>query len=156
MNYNRVVSIGFQSVTMALIDDPVVELTIPASTFGRILRVEIGPHEGATLPTPTPFAFYTATAIGTGGTALTTEEIVNGSGTIATSAIRNLTAASATGYREYQRPAINWSVGHLYLPVPEEIYDLKGGGQDFFGFLFTTAPSATPTFSGQIIVGEID
>ncbi len=153
--YDRIVSIGFQSVTMALIDDPIVEITVPANGFADIIRVEIGPHEGATPPNPTPFAFYTATAIGAGGTALTTEELVRGDGTVITSGIRNLTAASGTGYREYHRPAINWSVGHLYLPVPAEMYRIRGGGQDFFGFLFTTAPSATPTLSGQIIVGEV-
>ncbi len=153
--YDRIVSIGVQSQTEADADDPLIEITVPGNGFADILRVEIGPHEGATAPDPTPYAFYTATAIGSGGTAITTEAIIRGDGTIITSGIRNLTAASGTGFREYERPAIQWSVGHLYLPIPAEMFRIRGGGQDFFGFLFATAPSAAPTYSAQIVVGEV-
>ncbi len=153
--YDRVVSIAVSSQAEADTLDPIIELSVPANGFVDILRVEVGPHEGATAPNPTPWAFYTATAAGTGGTALTSEAIVRGDGTILTSGTRNLTAASATGYLQYDNPAINWTVGHLYLPIPAEMFRVVGGGQDFFGFLFTTAPSAAPTLSSKIIVGEV-
>ena len=154
MNYERVVAASMESIAVSTIDDPMVELTIPANVFAEILRIEIGPGEQATLPTPTPYAFYTATAAGTGGSAVT-EVIQQGSGTIQSSVLRNLTAASATGFREFPQGAVPWEVGALYLPIPDERFQLRGSGQDFFGVLFTTAPSAAVTFTLGIVWGEI-
>lgn len=154
MNYDRVVHSAMESIAVSTIDDPMIELTIPANVFAEVLRIEIGPGEQAALPTPTPYAFYTATAAGTAGTT-TTEVIQQGAGTIQGSVLRNLTAASATGFREFPQGAVPWEVGTQYLPVPQELFQLRGGGQDFFGVLFTTAPSAAVTFTMQIVWGEI-
>lgn len=155
MQYERVVSAANESVaTIAAADDPILELSIPANVVAEILRVEIGPHEGATAPNPTPWAMYTATAAGTGGSAVT-ETIQRGSGTIQGSVLKTLSALPGSGLREMPQGAINWSVGALYLPVPEERIIVMGGGQDFFGFHFLSAPSATPTFTAHIVWGEV-
>jgi hypothetical protein len=155
MEYDRTVSAANESVaTIAAADDSILELSIPANVTAEILRVEIGPHEGATPPNPTPWAMYTATAAGTGGAAVT-ETLQSGSGTIQGSVLKTLTAIPVTGLREMPQGAIAWEVGVIYVPVPEERIKVVGGGQDFFGFHFLAAPSATPTFTAHIVWGEI-
>jgi hypothetical protein len=155
MNYDRVVGASVEGVTVSLIDDPVMELRIPANGYAEIIRVEIGVAEGADpLAESQELAFFTATGDGTGGSANTTEAIIRGSGTILGSVQQEETAAGA-GLVEHIQPGFHWSIGHLYLPVPEERYQLVSGGQDHFGFYFPTAPDAATTFSARIVWGEV-
>ena len=155
MNYDRVVAASAEGVTVSLIDDPVIELRIPANGYAEIIRVEIGVAEGAA-PTDEvqELAFFTATGDGTGGSANTTAAIVIGSGTILGTVQQEETAVG-TGVVEFVRPGFHWQNGSLYLPVPEERYQLVSGGQDHFGFYFPTAPQAATTFSAQIVWGEV-
>ena len=154
MIYDRVVGASVEAVTVSLVDDPVMELSI-GSGIADIIRVEIGVAEGADpLAETQELAFYTATGAGTGGSANTTEAIVNGAGTILGSVQQELTAAGA-GLVEHVQPGFHWSVGHLYLPVPEERYRIDAGAQDHFGFYFPTAPDAAVTFSARIVWGEL-
>ncbi len=153
MQYDRVVEAAIQSSAEPDFDDPLLELTAPANTFIDILEVTIGAHEGATPPNPTPYAFYTATAAGTGGAAVT-EVLVRGKGGIQGSVLSGLTAASGTGFREFPQGAISWEIGVNHLWVPEARFEVIGGGQDFFGIVYLAAPSATPTSTVKITWGE--
>jgi hypothetical protein len=143
-----------ESIAVSLADDPVLEVVMSANTVGELIRIEIGAAEGADpLAETQELALYSATAGGTGGTALT-ERIVRGSGTISGAASRNHTAPGA-GLVEWYHTGFNWQVGWLYLPVPEERYVSVAGQQDAFGFYFPTAPDAATTFSATIVWGEI-
>ncbi len=153
MQYDRIVEAAVQSLAEADADDPLLELTAPANTFLDILEITIGPHEGATAPDPTPYAFYTATAAGTGGGAVV-EVLVRGKGTIQGVALSGLTAASGTGFREFPQGAIAWEIGVNHLWIPEGRFEVIGGGQDFFGIVYLAAPSATPTSTVKITWGE--
>ena len=154
MNYDRVVAASMESIAVSLIDDPIIELVMPANSYAEIIRVEIGVGEGATpVDEAQEFALYTATAAGTGGTALT-EHILNGEGTIVGAATRNRTAPGA-GLLEVYHTGFHWQNGWLYLPVPEERIAIKAGAQDVFGFYFPTAPQAATTFSATLVWGEV-
>ncbi len=142
-----------ESQAVSTADDPMLELTMVGVVNGEILRVTIGAAEQATPPTPTPYAFYTATAAGTGGTAVT-ENIVAGPGTIQASVLRNLTALPVTGLREFAQGAVVWETGELWLPTPEERFEIHAGRQDFFGLHFLTAPSVAVTFTCSIVWAE--
>ena len=143
-----------ESQAVSTADDPVMELQMPANSYAEIIRVEIGAAEGTDpVAEVQEIVMYSATAAGTGGTALT-ETLVRGEGTISGAALRNLTAAGA-GLVEWYFTAFHWQNGWLYLPVPEERYQVKAGGQDNFGFYFPTAPDAATTFSATVVWGEI-
>ncbi len=153
MNYDRIVEVAIASQAEAAADDPLLEITAPANVFLDILEVTIGPHEGATAPNPTPYAFYTATAAGTGG-ATVVEVAVRGKGAIQGVALSGLTAPSATGYREFPQGAVAWEIGVNHLWIPEARFEVIGGGQDFFGIVYLAAPSAAPTSTVKITWGE--
>lgn len=154
MNYDRVVSATMESQAVSLVDDPVIEVVIPANAMAELIRIEIGVGEGATPVDETqPVVIYSATSAGTGGTALT-EYVIRGGGTVLGAATRNLTAPGA-GVLEWYFSGFHWQNGWLYLPVPEERYVSKAGSQDVFGFYFPTAPQAATTFSATIIWGEV-
>ncbi len=153
MQYDRVVEAAIQSSAEAGADNPLLEINAPTAAYIDILEITIGPHEGATAPDPTPYAFYTATAAGTGGAAVT-EVLVRGKGTIQGSALSGLTAASGTGFREFPQGAIPWEVGVNHLWIPEARFEVIGAGQDFFGIVYLGAPSATPTSTIKITWGE--
>ncbi len=153
MQYDVVVEAAIASQAEAAADDPLLEITAPDGTLIDILEVTIGPHEGATAPNPTPYAFYTATAAGTGG-ATVVEVAVRGKGTIRGVALSGLTAPSATGYREFPQGGVPWEVGVNHLWVPEARFEVIGGGQDFFGIVYLAAPSAAPTSTVKITWGE--
>ena len=154
MQYTRVVSAVMESQAVSLVDDPVIEVVMPASSSAELIRIEIGVGEGAApIDEAQPVAIYSATAAGTGGSALT-EHILSGSGTILGAATRNLTAPGA-GVLEWYVSGFHWLNGWLYLPVPEERYTSVAAGQDVFGFYFPTAPQAATTFSATIVWGEV-
>jgi len=153
MQYDRIVEAAIESQAETVFDDPLLEITAAANVFIDILEITIGPHEGATAPNPTPYAFYTATAAGTGGAAVT-EVLVRGKGTIGGVALSGLTAPSATGYREFPQGAIPWEIGVNHLWIPEARFEVIGGGQDFFGIVYLANPSATPTSTVKITWGE--
>ena len=153
MQYDVIVEAAIESQTEAALDDPLLEVTAAAGTLIDILEVTIGPHEGATPPDPTPYAFYTATAAGTGG-ATVVEVAVRGKGTIRGVALSGLTAPSATGFREFPQGAIPWEIGVNHLWIPEARFEVIGGGQDFFGIVYLANPSATPTSTVKITWGE--
>ena len=153
MQYDLIVEAATESGAETGLDDPILELNVPSNTIIDILEVTIGPHEGATPPTPTPYAFFTASAGGTGGNPVT-EVIVRGKGTIRTVVQKHLTAPSATGYREFPQGAIPWEIGVNHLWVPEARFEVIGGGQDFFGIVYLANPSATPTSTVKITWGE--
>ncbi len=153
MQYDRIVEAAIASQAEAAADDPILEITAPANVFLDILEVTIGPHEGATPPNPTPYAFYTATAAGAGG-ATVVEVLVRGKGTIQGVALSGLTAASGTGFREFPQGAIAWEMGVNHLWIPEARFEVIGGGQDFFGIMYLGTPSAAPTSTMKITWGE--
>ncbi len=153
MQYDRIVEAAIESRAESGLDNPLLEITAPANSFLDILEITIGPHEGATAPDPTPYAFYTATAAGAGGAAVT-EALVRGKGTIQGVALSALTAPSATGFREFPQGAIAWEIGVNHLWVPEARFEVIGGGQDFFGIVYLANPSATPTSTVKITWGE--
>ena len=153
MEYSVVVEAAIESQAETALDDPLLEITAAAGTLIDILEITIGPHEGATAPDPTPYAFYTATAAGTGGAAVT-EVAVRGTGTIRGVALSGLTAPSATGFREFPQGAIPWEIGVNHLWIPEARFEIIGGGQDFFGIVYLANPSATPTSTVKITWGE--
>ena len=154
--YDRTVSATMESQSVSLIDDPVIEVLMPANTIADLIRIEIGVAEGTDpLAESQEVVIYSATAGGTGGVGLT-EHIVRGGvvGDIQGAASRNHTAPGA-GLLEWYFTGFHWSFGWLYLPVPEERFTSKAGGQDAFGFYFPTAPDAPVTFSATMIWGEI-
>jgi len=154
MQYTRVVSATQESTAVSLVDDPVIEVVMPANSCAELIRIEIGVGEGAApIDEAQPVAVYSATAAGTGGSGLT-EHLLSGSGTILGAATQNLTAPGA-GILEWYHTGFHWLNGWLYLPVPEERFSSIAGGQDVFGFLFPTAPQAATTFSATIVWGEI-
>lgn len=154
MNYDRVVAATMESQAVSLVDDPVIEVVMPANSIAELIRIEIGAAEGTDpVAEVQELCLYSATAAGTGGTALTARRL-RGEGTINGSATRNRTAPGA-GLIEWYFTAFNWQTGWLYLPVPEERYLSKAGDQDVFGFYFPTAPDAATTFSATIIWGEV-
>jgi hypothetical protein len=153
MQYDRIVEAAVQSLAEANADDPLLEVTAPTGVLIDILEVIIGPHEGATAPDPTPYGFYTATAAGTGGTAVT-EVVARGKGANQGTALSDLTAPSATGYREFPQGAIPWEVGAQHLWIPDARFEVIAGGQDFFGIVYLAAPSATPTSTVKVTWGE--
>ena len=153
MQYDRIVEAAIQSQAETAADDPLLEITAPANVFLDILEITIGPHEGATAPNPTPYAFYTATAAGTGG-ATVVEVAVRGKGSPQGVALSGLTAASGTGFREFPQGAIAWEIGVNHLWIPEARFEVIGGGQDFFGIVYLAAPSAAPTSTVKITWGE--
>ena len=154
MNYDRVVAATMESQAVSTVDDPVIELQIPANAFAEIIRVEIGAAGGADpVAEVQELVMYKGPNAGTGGTALT-EVLVRGEGTISGAALRNLTAPGASN-KEFYFTGFNWQTGWLYLPVPEERPVIKAGDDDNFGFYFPTAPDAATTFSATIIWGEI-
>ncbi len=155
MNYDRTVGASVEAVAVSLVDDPVMELRIPANGYAEIIRVEIGLAEGADpLAESQELAFFTATGDGTAGSANTTEAVITGGGTILGTVQQEETAPGA-GLVEHIQPAFHWSLGYLHLPVPDERYQLVSGGQDHFGFYFPTAPDAAVTFSARIVWGEV-
>jgi len=154
MNYDRVVSATMESQAVSLVDDPVIEVVMPANSVAELIRVEIGAAEGAApLDEVQEVVIYSATATGTGGTGLT-EHLVRGEGTISGAASRNHTAPGA-GVLEWYFSGFHWQNGWLYLPVPEERPLLKSGGDDVFAVLFPTAPDAAMVVSTTIVWGEI-
>lgn len=154
MQYDRTVAATMESQAVSLIDDPVLEVVMGANSFGELIRIEIGAAEGTDpLAEVQEVAIYSATAGGSGGTALT-ERLVQGEGTIMGAASRNHTGPP-TGIIEWYFSGFHWQNGWLYLPVPEERYRSKAGDQDVFGFHFPTAPDAATTFSATIIWGEV-
>ena len=154
MNYERVVAAAMESVSASTADDPMIELVTPTFVFAEILRINIGPAEQATLPEPTPYAFYTATAAGAGGVGLT-EVIQRGTGTIGAFAERNLTAPGVAGFREFPQGTVPWEIGLMYVPEADDRFQVRTGGQLVFGVLFTSAPSVAVTFTLQIVWGEV-
>ncbi len=153
MQYDRIVEAAIASQAEAAADDPLLEVTAPANVLIDILEITIGPHEGATAPNPTPYAFYTATAAGAGGSTVT-EVVVRGKGAAQGVALSGLTAPSATGFREFPQGAVAWEIGVNHLWIPEARFEVIGGGQDFFGIVYLAAPSATPTATVKITWGE--
>lgn len=153
MNYDRVVSAVMESQSISLVDDPLIEVVMPANTIAELIRIEIGAAEGADpVAEVQEVMIYSTTAAGTGGTALT-EHLINGSGTISGAATRNLTAPGA-GLLEWYGTAFHAQNGWLYLPVPEERYKSNAGSQDNFGFYFPTAPDQATVYSATIVWGE--
>jgi hypothetical protein len=152
-NYVRVVSAALESVSEADVDDPIIELTCPANAMIEIIRVEIGPAEGASpVDEVQELALWMGTIAGTGGSAMT-ETILRGDGTISGSALSSLTALG-TGNIIYAT-AYHTQNGWLYLPVPEERPQLIGGGDDIFNLHFPTVPDAALVSSTTIVWGEV-
>ncbi len=153
MNYNRVVSASMESTSLTLVDDPLLELLCPANMIIDVIRVEIGPAEGAApVDEVQEIALWMGTVVGSGGGAIT-ERIVTGSGTIGGVAVSNVTTIG-TG-NEFYHTAYHTQNGWLYLPVPEERPRLISGGDDVFAVVFPTAPDAAIVTSASIIWGEL-
>ncbi len=153
MQYDRVAEATIQSLAEADADDPLLEIRVSVTAVLDILEVTIGPHEGATAPDPTPYAFFTASSGGTAGNPVT-EVLVRGKGSIVGVAQSQLTAPGVSDYREFPQGAIPWEVGVNHLWLPEARFEVWSGGQDFFGIVYLAAPSATPTTTVKITWGE--
>lgn len=153
MQYTRIGHAAAESVSGSLADNPLIELSIPSGVIAEILRVEISPNQAATAPDPTPFQFYTTTGAGSGGTAIT-EQKIRGDGTLSVSALHTLSTKGA-GVDEYSWSALQWDVGFLYLPVPEERFLIPAAGQDFFGVCWNQAVGATVEYTVSVVWGEI-
>lgn len=151
--YDRVVAAMMESTAFTAANTGVIELQVGASVMAEIIRIEIGAAEGTDPVAETQeLAFYVNDAAGT-GTAVT-EAALNGSGTIQGVAISNVTVGATP--TEIWFTGFHWSTGYLYLPVPEERIQIKGGSTtDNFGFYFPTAPDASTTFSATLVWGEI-
>lgn len=153
MNYDRVVAASLESTSLSLADDPILELLCPANAVIEIIRVEIGPSEGAApVDEVQEIALWMGTAVGSGGGAAT-ERIVRGEGTIVGAVATNVTTIG-TG-NDWYHTAYHTQNGWLYVPVPEERPLLKAGGDDVFAVLFPTAPDAAMVISTTIVWGEI-
>ena len=153
MNYDRVVAATMESQSVSTVDDPLIELSIPANGVAEIIRVEVGPSEGADpVDEVQEIALWMGTVAGSGGTALT-ERIVRGEGTSVGAAVRNVSTIG-TGNAFY-RVAYHTQNGWLYLPVPEERPLLKAGGDDIFAVYFPVAPDTAMTLSATIVWGEV-
>ena len=153
MNYDRVVAGTLESVSLTLADDPLIELLCAANDIIEIIRVEVGPAEGAApVDEVQELALWMGTAVGSGGAAIT-ERIITGSGTIGGVAVSNVTTIG-TG-NEFYHTAYHTQNGWLYLPVPEERPRLVSGGDDVFALVFPVAPDAAIVTSATIVWGEI-
>lgn len=141
------------STAFTTADKGIIELSVGASVMADIIRIEIGPAEGTDPVAETQeLAFYLNDASGT-GTAIV-EQVLQGSGTIGGVAVSNVTEGATP--TEFYATGFHWSVGYLYLPVPEERFRLVGGSSvDNFGFHFPVAPDASTTFSATLVWGEI-
>ena len=153
MQYDRIVEAAVVSLAEPDANDPLLEIRLTPTAVIDILEVTIGPHEGPTPPEPTPYAFFSASDGGTGGSPVI-EVLVRGKGTIAGVAQSELTAPGGTDYREFPQGAIAWEIGVNHLWVPEARFEVWSGGQDFFGIVFLAAPSATPITTVKITWGE--
>ncbi len=153
MNYVRVASASLESTSLTLIDDPLVELTCPANVTIEVIRVEIGPAEGAA-PTDEiqPVALWKGTAAGSGGGAAT-ERLIRGSGTILGAVATNVTTIG-TG-NEFYHAAYHVQNGWLYAPVPEARPQLVAGSDDVFAVVFNVAPQVAIVTSCTIVWGEV-
>ncbi len=153
MNYVRVASASLESTALTLIDDPLLELLCPASTVIEVIRVEIGPAEGAApIDEIQPVALWMGTAVGSGGGAAT-ERLLRGSGTILGVVATNVTTIG-TGNEVYHT-AYHTQNGWLYAPVPEARPQLVPGSNDVFAVVFPTAPQVSITTSCTIVWGEV-
>ena len=153
MTYNRVAAATLESTSLTLADDPLIELLCPANMVIDIIRVEVGPAEGAApVDEVQEIALWMGTAVGSGGGSIT-ERIVTGSGTIGGVAVSNVTTIG-TG-NDFYHTAYHTQNGWLYLPVPEARPRLISGGDDVFAFLFPTAPDAAIVTSATIEWGEL-
>ena len=153
MDYDRTVAASMESTSLTLVDDPLLELLCPANMIIEVIRVEIGPAEGAApVDEVQELALWMGTAVGSGGGAIT-ERIVTGSGGIGGVAVSNVTTIG-TG-NEFYHTAYHTQNGWLYLPVPEERPRLVSGGDDVFAVVFPTAPDAAIVTSATIVWGEV-
>ncbi len=152
MNYDRIVSAGLASTSLAAVDDPILELLCPANMIIDIIRFEIGPTEG-TLPVDEiqEIGLWMGTAVGSGGGTVT-ERIVRGSGTIGGVAVSNVTTIG-TGNLWYPS-AYHTQNGWLYEPVPEARPQLVSGGDDVFAVYFPVVPDAAMVISATLVWGE--
>ena len=152
MNYDRVVSAVLASTSLTLADDPIVELLCPANMIIDVIRVEIGPSEGAApVDEIQEIALWMGTAVGSGGGSAT-ERIVRGSGTIGGAVATNVTTIG-TGNAWYNT-AYHTQNGWLYAPIPQAMPELRSGGDDVFAVFFPVAPDTAMVISTTIVWGE--
>ena len=153
MDYVRTASASLESTALTLVDDPLVELTCPANVTIEVIRVEIGPAEGAApIDEIQPVALWKGTVAGSGGGAAT-ESLIRGSGTILGTVATNVTTLG-TGV-EFYHTSYHAQNGWLYLPVPDERPQLISGGDDIFAVVFNVAPQVSITTSCTIVWGEV-
>ena len=151
-NYDRVVSADLASTSLTAVDDPILELLCPANMTIDVIRVEIGPAEGAApVDEVQEIGLWMGTVVGSGGGSAT-ERIVRGSGTIGGVVATNVTTIG-TGNLWYPS-SFHVQNGWLYLPVPEERPQLISGGDDVFAVYFPVVPDAALVLSTVIIWGE--
>ncbi len=153
MDYDRTVAASMESTSLTLVDDPLLELLCPSDAIIEIIRVEVGPAEGASpVDEVQEIALWMGTDVGSGGGALT-ERIVTGSGSIVGVAVKNVTTIG-TG-SEFYHTAYHTQNGWLYLPVPEERPRLIPGGNDVFAVVFPVAPQVAIVTSITMVWGEV-
>ena len=153
MDYDRVVAASMASTSLTLVDDPLLELLCPSDAIIEIIRVEVGPAEGASpVDEVQEIALWMGTIVGSGGGALT-ERIVTGSGSIKGVAVKNVTTIG-TG-NSFYFTAYHTQNGWLYLPVPEERPRLIPGSDDVFAVVFPVAPDAALVTSITMVWGEV-
>ena len=152
MNYDRVVSAVLASTSLSAADDPILELLCPANMVIDVIRVEIGPSEGAApVDEIQEIALWMGTVVGSGGGSAT-ERIVRGSGTIGGVVATNVTTIG-TGNAWYNT-AYHTQNGWLYAPIPQAMPMLRSGGDDVFAVFFPVAPDAAMVISTTIVWGE--
>lgn len=155
MRYNGVYVAARSSQAISA-TDVLVELQVPAETQIEILRIWVGPAEGADpVVEIQEIDIYGNDAAGTSGAALT-EQVIRGS-VDAASGVTALGGPTIGATPTVLIPdGFDLRNGFLYLPIPDERIRVVGGSSiDNLGFRFPTAPDASITISYGIIWGEI-
>lgn len=153
MDYVRTASASLETTSLTLVDDPLVELTCPASVTIDVIRIEIGAAEGASpIDEIQPVALWKGTVAGSGGGAAT-ERLIRGSGTILGAVATNVTTIG-TG-NEFYHTSYHTQNGWLYLPTPDERPQLVAASDDIFAVVFNVAPQVAIVTSCTIVWGEV-
>ncbi len=144
---------GSQAITGA---DGLIELQVPTNVQIVILRAWVSADQGTSqLDEGLTVELYNNDGVATGGLGLTEKEVQGAAD--GASAVVALGGATVAATPEPLVPSIEHTQnGWLYVPTPEEAERIAGGTTfDNIGTRFTTAPSASGTFSYGIKWGEL-
>ena len=133
-----------------------MELQVPANVMIEVIRVWVGPSEGATpVEEIQEIELYLNNALATGGTGMTEQEI-RGT-TDATSGVTALGAQPAIGTSPtvILRDGYHAFNGWLYLPVPDERIRILGAAASCVGIQFPVAPDAAMNITYGMVWGEV-